>query len=105
MKQQAITSGFHTLFVQLQDEPGSLDRVISMLRRRQFAWHSIAAGPSSTPGVMQVTLILKAEEEKARLVQANLNKIASVIKVESLSPVDYTDLWHLWAQNRQAIAS
>lgn len=95
-----MDSQFQTLRIQMRDETGSLDRVISTLRRRQLPLHSIAAGPSGRPGMMQITLILKGNAETARLARANLNKIATVQEIQQLSSLDYLDLWHLWAHER-----
>ena len=40
----------HTLVVLVEDQPGVLNRVVSLMRRRNFNIDSIAVGHSEQPG-------------------------------------------------------
>ena len=46
----------HTLSVLVEDQPGVLNRVVSLLRRRSFNIDSITVGHSEQPGMSRMTL-------------------------------------------------
>ena len=46
----------HTLSVLVEDKPGVLARVSSLLARRGFNIHSLAVGPSHEDGMSKMTI-------------------------------------------------
>ena len=46
----------HTLVVLVEDHPGVLNRVVSLLRRRSFNINTITVGQSEQPGVSRMTI-------------------------------------------------
>jgi len=77
----------HTLVVQVEDHPGVLNRVVSLLRRRSFNIDSITVGHSEQPGVSRMTLVVDGKEEEVEQVGKQLYKLMEVLKV-----TDVTDL-------------
>lgn len=77
----------HTLVVQVEDHPGVLNRVVSLMRRRSFNIESITVGHSEQPGVSRMTLVVDGEEEEVEQVGKQLYKLMEVLKV-----TDVTDL-------------
>ena len=52
----------HTLVVLVEDHPGVLNRVVSLLRRRSFNIDSITVGHSEQPGVSRMTIVVRGKE-------------------------------------------
>lgn len=77
----------HTLVVQVEDHPGVLNRVVSLLRRRSFNIDSITVGHSEQPGVSRMTIVVRGEDADVEQVGKQLYKIMEVLKV-----TDVTDL-------------
>jgi len=67
------------------DEPGVLNRVTSLVRRRAFNIHSLTVGPTGTPGVSRMTLVVDTEEPGARRIKAHLEKLVNVLRVEHVT--------------------
>jgi acetolactate synthase I/III small subunit len=74
-----------TLSIHLEDTPGSLDRVASLVRRRAFNIMSLTVGASERAGVSRMTLVVDADEDGARRIEANLYKLLNVLHVENIS--------------------
>jgi acetolactate synthase-1/3 small subunit len=77
----------HTLVVLVEDHPGVLNRVVSLLRRRSFNIDSITVGHSEQPGVSRMTIMVRGKAEDIEQAGKQLYKLLEVIKV-----TDVTDL-------------
>ncbi len=77
----------HTLVVLVEDHPGVLNRVVSLMRRRSFNIDSITVGHSEQPGVSRMTLVVVGEDEEVEQVGKQLYKLMEVLKVTDLSDV------------------
>jgi acetolactate synthase-1/3 small subunit len=75
----------HILQATLDDEPGVLNRVTSLVRRRAFNIQALTVGPAESPGLSRMTLVVEADEAGARRVAAHLEKLLNVLKVELLT--------------------
>jgi acetolactate synthase I/III small subunit len=75
----------HTLVVLVEDHPGVLNRVVSLLRRRSFNIDSITVGHSEQPGVSRMTLVVTGEEEEIEQAGKQLYKLMEVLKVTDLT--------------------
>jgi acetolactate synthase I/III small subunit len=75
----------HVLVAYTDDEPGVLNRVASLFRRRAFNIHSLTVGPTEQPGVSRMTLVVDTDDQGAVRAQANLEKLLNVQRVENLS--------------------
>ena len=74
----------HTLSVLVEDLPGVLARVSSLLARRGFNIHSLAVGPTADEGMSRMTIVVEAEELEQ--VKKQLHKLINVIKITELDP-------------------
>jgi acetolactate synthase-1/3 small subunit len=75
----------HTLVILMQDRPGALNRVVSLLRRRGFGLESIAVGRSERPGLLRMTAVVEADD-----IDQAANQLARLIEVISVSNVTNT---------------
>ncbi len=68
----------HALSVLLDEELITLNRAVGMLRRRNLSIKSIAVGPSATPGVARLTIMLQSDEATADRLARQLHKVVGV---------------------------
>ena len=52
----------HTLIAWMRDKPGVLNRVVGMVRRRNFNIDSLQVGHSETPGISRMTFVVDGDE-------------------------------------------
>ncbi len=76
----------HTLSVLVENRPGVLARVSSLLARRGFNIHSLAVGPTIDPGLSRITVVV--ESENVEQVKKQLHKLINVIKIFELDPAE-----------------
>lgn len=74
----------HTLAVLVEDQPGVLNRVVSLLRRRSFNIDSITVGHSEQPGMSRMTLVVRGEDGEVEQATKQLYKLLEVMKVTDL---------------------
>ena len=74
-----------TLSVLVDDHPGVLNRVSSLLRRRRFNIESLTVGPSEQAGLSRMTIALHADDEATEQAVKQLYKLIEVRKVTDLS--------------------
>ena len=75
----------HTFVATVEDRPGALNRVVSLFRRRGFNINSLTVGRTERPGVSRIALVVQADEDTARRVQANLEKLVDVLQVSDMT--------------------
>ncbi len=74
----------HILSVLVEDHPGVLNRVVSLMRRRSFNIESITVGHSEQPGISRITIVLRGEDYEVEQVSKQLYKLLEVLKVTDL---------------------
>jgi acetolactate synthase-1/3 small subunit len=77
-------SDLHTLIVTVEDKPGVLARVASLFRRRGYNIDSLTVGHTAEPGVSRITVVVDADDDTVRRLEANLYKLVNVLYVENL---------------------
>lgn len=75
----------HTFVVHTEDNPGVLNRVASLFRRRAYNIDSLCVGRTHKPGVSRMTIVVEADDFKARRIEANLYKLVEVLDVEDIT--------------------
>jgi acetolactate synthase-1/3 small subunit len=80
------TSQKHILVLLVEDRPGVLNRVASLLRRRNFNIESIAVGRSQHPHISRMTIVVQGDTAGVEQVRKQLDKLVEVVKI-----VDITD--------------
>jgi acetolactate synthase-1/3 small subunit len=76
----------HTLSVLVEDQPGVLARIAGLFSRRGFNIESLAVGPTETPAVSRITLVVEVEGLPLEQVTKQLNKLVNVLKIVELEP-------------------
>jgi acetolactate synthase-1/3 small subunit len=71
-----------TFIAYVEDLPGVLNRVTSLLRRRNYNIVSLTVGRTEREGVSRMTVVVEADEDAARRIEANLYKLVNVLFVE-----------------------
>lgn len=72
------------LSVLVENKPGVLARVASLLARRGFNIHSLAVGPTAEPGMSKMTVVVNTPELEQ--VKKQLHKLVNVVKITEMDP-------------------
>jgi acetolactate synthase-1/3 small subunit len=75
----------HTLVALVENEPGVLNRVASLFRRRNFNIDSLTVGRTDDPNVSRMTIVVDSGLTSAYQVEKNLYKLVNVISVQDVS--------------------
>ena len=75
----------HTLVALVENKPGGLNRVASLMRRRNFNIDSLAVGTTEDPAVSRMTIVIDASKTNAAMVERNLYKLVNVIDVQDVT--------------------
>jgi acetolactate synthase I/III small subunit len=79
----------HTLVALAQDNPGVLNRMVSLFRRRGFNIASIAVGSSELDGFSRITFVVDGSETMVEQVRKQLlGKVIEVVKVIDITNED-----------------
>ena len=105
-----------TLILFMQDEPGVLNRISSLVRRRNFNIDSIVAGRTELKGITRMTLVVnEPDKAKRKNIYNNLKRLVDVYDVVdatdedchirehalvkiSINPDEIKDIYHLVAK-------
>jgi len=79
----------HTLVALVENEPGVLNRVASLFRRRNFNIDSLTVGRTEDPNVSRMTIVLDSDVANAYLVEKNLIKLVNVIRVDDVTQKEF----------------
>jgi acetolactate synthase-1/3 small subunit len=79
----------HTLSALLQDQPGALNRAVSLFRRRGYNIQTLTVGPSETVGVSRMMLVVEADDVEKVVKQ--LDRLIDVLEVAIVSPKENND--------------
>jgi acetolactate synthase-1/3 small subunit len=74
-----------TLVALMQDQPGVLNRVASLFRRRGFNIESLAVGHTETEGVSRMTLVVDEAHTSVEQVTLQLNRLIEVLEVSDVT--------------------
>jgi acetolactate synthase-1/3 small subunit len=75
-------SRLRTFIAYVEDLPGVLNRVTSLFRRRSYNIGSLTVGRTHETGVSRMTIVMEADDDDARRIEANLYKLVNVLRVE-----------------------
>jgi len=75
----------HTLVAMVEDKPGVLNRVSSLLRRRSFNIDSIAVGHTEMPNLSRMTIVVQGDDSKVEQARKQLDKIIEVVKIVDIT--------------------
>ena len=80
-----------TVVALVENEPGVLNRIASLFRRRAFNIDSLTVGRTHKPHVSRMTICVDAGPEYARRIATNLEKLVNVIDVRVLDNVPHVE--------------
>ena len=69
----------------VEDHPGVLNRVVSLLRRRSFNINTVTVGESEQPGVSRMTLVVVGTDDEVEQAGKQLYKLMEVLKVTDIT--------------------
>jgi acetolactate synthase-1/3 small subunit len=75
----------HTFIAYVEDKPGVLNRIASLFRRRGFNIVSLVVGRTERPEVSRLTVVVEADDDTARRIEANLYKLVNVLEVHDVT--------------------
>jgi acetolactate synthase I/III small subunit len=75
----------HTLVALVEDKPGVLNRVASLVRRRGFNIDSITVGQSETPNISRMTIVVDGTNISVEQVRKQLDKLIETVKVTDIT--------------------
>jgi acetolactate synthase I/III small subunit len=64
--------------VLLEDHLITLNRVVGLIRRRNFPVRSLSVGPTGTPGVSRLTIMIQSDDTAAERAAQHLQKVVGV---------------------------
>ncbi len=74
-----------TFVLYVEDKPGVLDRVASMFRRRACNIDALHVVRTDREGVSRMTIEVRADDDRARRIEANLYKLVNVLQVQDVT--------------------
>src|SRR5215212_975048 len=74
----------HTLSVLVENKPGVLARVSSLISRRGYNIESLAVGPTEYPTMSRITLAVTVDDQVLEQITKQLNKLIEVLKIVEL---------------------
>jgi acetolactate synthase I/III small subunit len=69
----------------VEDQPGVLNRISSLFRRRSYNIVSLNVGRTHEPGISRMTVVVEATAEESDRIAANLYKLVNVLSVEDIT--------------------
>jgi acetolactate synthase I/III small subunit len=75
----------HTLVITVRERPGSVDRVVGLLRRRRANMHTLTIGRSEQPDVARITAVIDDSSVAAGQLVEQIRKVVDVRQVLNLS--------------------
>ena len=75
----------HTFVVFVEDKPGVLNRVVSVIRRRLFNVESLSVGQTHQKDVSRITMVVNSEKKEIERIIPYLYKLVNVLYVEDIT--------------------
>jgi acetolactate synthase-1/3 small subunit len=76
----------HAVSVLLEDRLITLNRAVGLIRRRQIPVRSLAVGPTATPGISRLTIMIHSDPATADRAAQHLQKVVGVRAAVAFSP-------------------
>jgi acetolactate synthase-1/3 small subunit len=78
----------YTIGVLMENKPGVLSRISTLLARRNFNIDSITAGPTSNHDVTRMTVVVEGDEYVADNAAGEISKLEDVTHIEHMTAAD-----------------
>ena len=80
-----MSENYHVISALVEDRPGVLQKVASLLNRRGINIDSITVGQSEVEGLSRMVITVRADEKGLEQVTKQLNKLIDVIKIKDIT--------------------
>ena len=77
-----------TVSVLLEDQLITLNRAVGLIRRRNLPVHSLAVGPTATPGISRLTIMMHSDQSTADRAVQQLQKMIGVRAATAFPSLD-----------------
>jgi acetolactate synthase I/III small subunit len=81
-------SGTRAVTVLLDDRFITLNRAVGLIRRRNFPVRSLSVGPTDTPGISRLTIMIQSDQATAERAVQHLQKIVGVREATAIPQGD-----------------
>jgi acetolactate synthase-1/3 small subunit len=81
----------HVLSALVQNQPGVLADISSMLAARGFNIDSLAVGETEDPNLSRMTFVVRGDASELEQVRKQLDKVVTVVKVQDISSEDFVE--------------
>ena len=81
----------HVLSALVQNQPGVLADISSMLAARGFNIDSLAVGETEDPQLSRMTFVVHGDDAELEQVRKQLDKVVTVVKVHDISSEDFVE--------------
>jgi acetolactate synthase-1/3 small subunit len=81
-----MESGINIITLMVEDRPGVLFKITSLIRRRGFNIETITVGRSEKEGLSRITMTMYGDTRIVEQIVKQLSKIPDVIKITELPP-------------------
>lgn len=78
----------HIIAALVEDRPGVMFKVTSLIRRRGFNIDTITVGSTEREGISRITMTMRGDENVVEQLVKQLSKIPDVVKISELKPAD-----------------
>ena len=76
----------HYISTLVENKPGVLQKVTSLISRRGYNIESITVGECEFPELARMVFVVKGDEKVLEQVTKQLNKLVEVVKIKDLDP-------------------
>ena len=80
-----MSENYHVISTLVEDRPGVLQKVASLLNRRGINIDSITVGQSEIEGLSRMVITVRSDEKGLEQVTKQLNKLIDVIKIKDIT--------------------
>ena len=81
-------SATQAVVVLVEDHLTTLNRVVGLIRRRNFPVRGLSVGPTDAPGVSRLTIMMQSDEAAAERAVQHLQKVVGVHDAAVIPPGD-----------------
>ncbi len=74
-----------TIVAYVENKPGVLNRISSLVRRLAFNIDSLTVGPTENPEVARMTIVVHTDKQGGHRVEASLEKLVDVLLAENIT--------------------
>jgi acetolactate synthase-1/3 small subunit len=78
----------HIIVLLVEDRPGVMFKVTSLIRRRGFNIDTIAVGGSEKEGLSRITMTMRGDERVVEQLVKQMSKVPDVVKITELKPTE-----------------